>query len=133
MENKRKKFLEVLKKQHGNVSRACEAFGITRTTYYAWLKEEKFRENSENLLESLIDEAESSLHELIRGVTVENKAKGKEEEVTVYKKAPDAYSVVFFLKTRGKKRGYIETIEQETTLKGDSLKIIVEYGNPKGE
>ena len=89
---KKKIFLELFLTKTGNISELCKSVGINRTTYYNWLKrDEKFAENIKNEEEALIDFAESKLM------------------IMINEKNPAA--VIFFLKTKGKRRGYIESAE----------------------
>ncbi len=93
-DKKKSIFIECLKNNNGNISKACESANIGRQTYYSWLeKDQNFKQDAEDAQESLIDLAESKLVENIR----EN----------------DNTSIIFFLKTKGKKRGYIEKQEVE--------------------
>ena len=92
--NKKKMFLEVFKDNAGNISQTCEAVGINRRTFYHWIdKDEKFREVVKEVEEGLIDFVESKL--------MMNIKEGKET------------SMIFFLKTKGKHRGYVEKTEVE--------------------
>jgi hypothetical protein len=77
----------------GLVTHACKKVGISRWTHYQWLKEdEEYRLACEQVGEIVIDMAESSLYKQInQGNTA---------------------ATIFYLKTRGKKRGY----EQEEPL-----------------
>lgn len=96
MEQAKKTFLEVLERSLGIVSTACEKTGTGRTTHYRWLKEDsEYKEAVRAIEERTIDFAESHLHALIKD------------------KNPAA--TIFFLKTKGKKRGYIERQEIEVT------------------
>lgn len=89
---KKEAFLELFPKEMGNVSKICEKVGIGRTTYYEWLKKDQaFAEEIENCEEGLIDYVESKMYKLI-----------KEDNPTM---------IIFYLKTQGKKRGYIESAE----------------------
>jgi len=105
-------FITLFFKHTGNISFICKTIGIHRTTYYQWLKKDKkFRETIDAELEGLIDFVESKLFNLIDDKNVA--------------------AVIFFLKTKGKGRGYVERIEQ--LLQGDELKplrIILENANP---
>tara|TARA_B100000424_G_C22764698_1_gene412203 strand:+ start:297 stop:668 length:372 start_codon:yes stop_codon:yes gene_type:complete len=93
-DKKKSDFLVALKNNNGNISDACIAVNIGRQTYYDWLdKDDQFKVDAENAQESLIDLAESKLVENI--------------------KDNDNTSIIFFLKTKGKKRGYIEKSEVE--------------------
>lgn len=92
-----KEFITVLRNSSCNVSVACAKKNISRQTYYNWKKNNSlFAQEVEHLEESLIDFAETKLMENIRD--------GKEA------------SIFFFLKTRGKKRGYIETVENNVNV-----------------
>ena len=92
-----KEFINVLRNSSCNISVACGKMGIARQTFYNWKSNNPlFAESVSDLEESLIDYAETKLMENIRD--------GKES------------SIFFFLKTRGKKRGYIETVENNVNV-----------------
>ena len=89
---KKEQFISLFLKKTGNVTELCKSVGINRTTYYDWMKkDEKFEQAIRDEEEGLIDFAESKLMILIS------------------EKNPTA--LIFFLKTKGKKRGYIESAE----------------------
>lgn len=91
---KQKQFLDVFKSAAGNISVAADHMNMSRRTFHLWMNtNEKFREEAEDVKESLIDLAESKL--------LLNVKEGKEA------------SVFFLLKTLGKKRGYIETVQND--------------------
>jgi transposase-like protein len=93
MNENQKLFLAALENNAGNISEACVKAGIGRTTYYLWLEQsEQFKQAADEVKESLIDLAENKLIEKI--------------------KEGDVKSIIFFLKTKGKSRGYIERTEQ---------------------
>jgi hypothetical protein len=97
--------IEALKASLGVISTACENVGISRQTHYRWLTEdESYKEQAENITEAAVDFAESKLFERIKGVTVQNKE-------GVYDQPPSDTAIIFYLKTKGKKRGYIERQE----------------------
>ena len=99
---KQKLILEALEKTLANVSQACKQVGINRDTYYRWFNEdEKFRKKVESLQHLVLDFAESSLMRQIKN------------------EVPS--STIFFLKTKGKERGYIERQEIDHTTKGQRL------------
>lgn len=84
--------LQALQSSLGVVSTACKNVGISRQTHYEWLREDTEYASSVKDLENVtLDFAESKLHELIFEGNVA--------------------SVIFFLKTKGKVRGYIERSE----------------------
>lgn len=88
------KIAEVYKKKGCNITAACAALNITRQTFYnRKSKSKKLCEMIEDADESLLDFAESKLVEHIND--------------------GDVTSLIFFLKTKGKKRGYIERSEHD--------------------
>jgi hypothetical protein len=126
MEDKHTHFLDALRRKHGNITAACEAVRVSRMAYYRWLENTEFAEAIEDLYESLLDNAESKLHELINGVTVERETG---DNVFIYTKPPDFNAIKYYLSTKGKKRGYVEKIESENTNKNDNtIKIVIDYG-----
>ena len=97
-DKKKKDLLISLKKNNGNISEACESANIGRQTYYDWIeKDNGFKQDCENVQEALIDLAECKLIENIE--CNENTA------------------IIFYLKTKGKKRGYIEKQEIDTNIR----------------
>ena len=100
MIQKRKKFLDILKKNAGLVYLSCEKCGITAPTYYNWLRDDpSFAEAVKSINEGMLDFAEGALFEKIK-----NK---------------DLTAIIFFLKTKGRERGYQEKLVTETTIKSD--------------
>lgn len=95
-EQKEKKelFLMSIIETLGNVSEACKLCGINRREFYEWLaKDEEFKSSHTDTIEREIDFAESKLKQEIND--------------------GNTTAIIFYLKTKGKKRGYIET--QDTT------------------
>ena len=92
----KKTMLDALERSLGIVSTACEKAGISRQTHYNWMKDDpEYKEAVRAIEERTIDFAESHLHALIKD------------------KNPAA--TIFFLKTKGKTRGYIERQEIEVS------------------
>ena len=82
-----------------NVTATCLALGITRTTFYNRKKKSrKLESRLQECEESIIDYAESKLMEHIQN--------------------GDITSLLFFLKTKGKKRGYVEKTESDVSFNG---------------
>ncbi len=89
--------LEIYEKSMGNISYTCKQIGITRQTFYRWCKNDKqFNEAVNEVPETNLDFAESAL--------LKNIKEGKET------------SLIFFLKTKGKSRGYVERTEHDVTV-----------------
>jgi hypothetical protein len=81
-----------LEKSLGVVSTACKAVDISRQTHYRWMREDdEYKTAVEELSEVAVDFAESHLHKLIRD--------------------GNPAATIFFLKTKGKSRGYVERQE----------------------
>ena len=91
---KKENFLKALTLNSGHISEACKSANICRQTYYSWIeKDEEFRTMCDDVCESLLDLAESKLLENIRN--------------------NDNTAIIFFLKTKGRKRGYNESTQLE--------------------
>jgi len=103
----KEQFIKAYAEQKGFICEVCKAVGISRQTFYRWKKNDKtFCEIVEDIEEGLIDFVESKLFTRI-----------EKEDIT---------AIIFFLKTKGKGRGYVERIEQ--LLQGDEfkpLKVII--------
>ena len=90
----KKAMLEALEKSLGVVTTACRMVDISRKTHYAWCRiDEAYKEAVDDIADIALDFAESQLHKQI-----------KDGEVS---------STIFYLKTKGKKRGYIEKVQTE--------------------
>jgi len=91
-EQHKKALLEALEKSLGVVTTACKRVGVGRTTYYDWYNsDEEFKQSVDDLQNVALDFAESQLHKQIA-----------ENSTT---------ATIFYLKTKGKKRGYVERQE----------------------
>lgn len=91
-EQHKKALLDALEKSLGVVTTACKKVGIGRTTYYDWYNTDKeFKKQVDDLQNVALDFAESQLHRQI----AENSTS----------------ATIFYLKTKGKKRGYVERQE----------------------
>lgn len=121
MDNRKKEILDELEKQKGIVSISCNNVGLPRSTFYSWLKEdEEFKALVDEIQDVAIDYVESKLFEKIKGVAVSSKYDNGEGEGAVYSQPPSDTAIIFYLKTKGKKRGYVERNEF-TGAEGDPL------------
>lgn len=90
--DKKKAMLAALEKCRGIVSTAAPMAGIHRDTHYEWMKkDEDYKSEVDALNEVVLDFAESALYKLVD--------------------EGDTAATIFLLKTRGKKRGYVERQE----------------------
>lgn len=115
MDNNKKRFIEALKKSRGIISSACESVSMSRQTYYNWIDADAdFKAAVDEIQESAIDFVESKLMEKINGVCFTgSKVTNGEDEKNIYTLPPSDTAIIFYLKTKGKKRGYVEKTEIE--------------------
>jgi|TARA_Y100000401_G_scaffold114906_1_gene117654 predicted DNA-binding transcriptional regulator AlpA len=91
-EHIKKGLIEALEQSLGIVTTACKKVGIGRTTFYKYLKEDdNFADQVKDIGNMSLDYVESKLFEQI--------------------KAGSTAATIFYLKTKGKKRGYVERQE----------------------
>ena len=89
---KKESLLKALEQSLGVVTVACKKADIPRSTYYKWLKEDEMFSMAVQEIENIaLDFAESQLHKQIGD--------------------GNTSATIFYLKTKGKKRGYIERQE----------------------
>ena len=97
-DNKKKLFIQTYPQKVCNITETCKCINIDRGTYYNWRKnDEDFNLACTHAEESMIDFAETQLMKNIKD--------GKET------------SLIFYLKCKAKKRGYVE--RQEVEHSGD--------------
>jgi hypothetical protein len=111
-EQHKKAMLDALEKSLGVVTSAAKAVGVGRTTHYLWMQEDKeYKAAVDELSDVAIDFAESQLHKQI--------------------KEGNSTATIFFLKTKGKKRGYVE--RQEVDVSSGKLFQIEVLGEDSGQ
>jgi len=103
-EQHKKAIINALEKSLGVVTTACKNVGIGRTIFYEWIKDDKsFAKEVNDIQNIALDFAESQLHKQIGdGSTI---------------------ATIFYLKTKGKNRGYIERQEIEHNQKDNEFNI----------
>ena len=108
----KKAMLDALEKSLGVVTSACKSVDIARETHYRWLREDAdYKAAVDELSDVALDFAESQLHKQI--------------------KEGNSTATIFFLKTKGKKRGYVE--RQEIDAVGGKLFQIEVLGEDTNE
>jgi hypothetical protein len=106
VEVQKQAMLQALEKTLGVVTSACKAADIPRSTHYDWMKSDpEYAAKVEDIHDIALDFAESQLHKQISNGEIS--------------------STIFYLKTKGKKRGYIEKTESEVYGK-DGKPIVTE-------
>ena len=104
--------IKALEQSLGVVTTAAKIGGIDRSTHYEWLKtDEDYNQKVIDLENVTLDFAESQLHKQV-----------KEGNTT---------ATIFLLKTKGKKRGYIE--RQEIQMDGEIESKVIEWNPAKEE
>lgn len=100
-------FLKALEKSLGNITLACKDIGIERKTFYNWRDSDPdFKARYEELAETVTDFVEAKLMQLINAL--------------------DTTAVIFYLKTKGASRGYIEQKSVKADVKADVKGITVQ-------
>ena len=100
----KKNLLEALEQSLGIVTTACKIVGCARSTFYKYYKDDQdFRTSVDELENLTLDFVESKLHKQIEN--------------------DNTTATIFYLKTKGKKRGYIERKEVEMTAEVSTSKL----------
>ena len=103
---KKETILKALENSLGVVTVACKQADIPRSTYYKWLKDDEEIAQAVKEIENIaLDFAESQLHTQMKDGSTS--------------------ATIFYLKTKGKKRGYVERSELDVTSNNERIKINV--------
>jgi hypothetical protein len=93
---KKDRLIECLEKSLGVVSTACAKANLSRQTHYRWLTEdEDYKARVDDILNVTLDYVEGKLFNEIQGGNMTG--------------------IIFYLKTKGKSRGYVERFEIKKT------------------
>ena len=95
----KKAFIDAYGKTFGNITQSCKAADISRQTFYNWKENDlAFANEIETIepAEQFIDFLESKLVQRIND--------------------GDTTAIIFALKTKGKKRGYVERMEVDASV-----------------
>lgn len=92
--SKKKRLLAKLIEYKGIVTTACAAANVSRPIHYVWYNSDPdYKQKVDDIQEMVLDFVEGSLHKLIND--------------------GDTAATLFYLKTRGKKRGFIERTDDQ--------------------
>ena len=106
----KQKLIEALEASLGIVTEACDKAQLSRTQHYKWYKEDiKYRYAVDSIENKFIDFAETHLKNQIASGSVQ--------------------ATTFFLKTRGRKRGYAEKQDIDITSGNEPIKININLGD----
>lgn len=108
----KKALIEAMQKSLGNVTQSCKIVGTSRDTYYSYYNSDpEFKKACNDCENIALDFVESQLHKQIKdGVPS---------------------STIFYLKTKGKKRGFVEKQEIEHSGEITGFKIEMDNGTPE--
>lgn len=107
---KKSAMIKALVDSLGIVTIACKTVGIARNTHYDWYKEDPvYKQTVDDISDIALDFAESMLHKQIQD--------------------KDTTATIFYLKTKGKKRGYIEKSEIDHNINIQQLPDIIIKSN----
>lgn len=96
----KEKMLVALEKHLGIVTPACKEVGISRNTFYTWIKQDPdFKQRVDDLDDVTLDFVETKLLEKI--------------------KDGDNKSIMFYMRYKARKRGYTDSLD--VTTGGDKL------------
>jgi hypothetical protein len=102
----KKSLLQALEKSLGVVTTACKIVDCNRSTFYKYYNNDKeFRASVDELQNMTLDFVESQLHKQI--------------------KDGNTTATIFYLKTKGKKRGFVE--RQEIQMDGSIESKVIEW------
>ena len=108
IQHKKTLLVDAMIKNFGNVSEACKALNINRSTFYEYY-------NNDLEFKTQIDDIKNIALDF-----VESKLIGKIKE-------GDIVAILFYLKTQGKKRGYVERVENELTIQQP---VVIDWSEP---
>jgi hypothetical protein len=111
----KKKLLEALERNLGIVTPACKEVGISRDRYYTYYNEDpEFKKKVDELTEFTLDFVETKLFQNIK--------EGSEK------------SILFYMKYKGRKRGYIDEMKINSNIQGiEAINITIKGDDKKEE
>ena len=99
--------VEAIREAEGNLSQAARLVGCSRTTVHRYVNDyATVAEAYEEANESALDIAENELMKLVKKGSIP--------------------AIIFFLKTKGKSRGYVER-QEHTGADGGALNVVVRW------
>ena len=93
----KKAFIEAYRANTGNATAASSAVGINRTTYWRWY-------NSDHDFAAAVDAVD------------EEQIDTAESELSKHIKSGNLTAIIFYLKTKGQGRGYVERVETDSRV-----------------
>jgi hypothetical protein len=110
------KFLKILEKNRGLIYMSAKECGINKNTYYNWRKTDaEFAEAADFILEIQLDKGESKLFDELE------------------KDSPNPQLLMFYLRTKGKHRGYADTNSIDADISNVIPEININVNPPKNQ
>ena len=124
----KKEFLKILVSKDFDIKNTTVEFNekynssetkLQRSTVYDWIKnDELFKSEFDTLRNELLDESEK-MHQLLRrGIPIFDEFN---KELIAWQEKPDRQAIEFFLKNKGKDRGYSEHSSIDLTTLGKEI------------
>ena len=111
IELKKEELIKALIRNLGNVTQSCQDVGMSRDRYYVYLRTDKeFKRKVDDIDNIQLDFVESKLIENI--------------------KAGDKGSIMFYMRYKGRKRGYTDSIDLNVS---GNINITTKWGDEKPE
>ena len=103
--------IKIVNEKRGNLSMVAKELHVSRTTLYAYIKDKP-------TIQAAIDEARETMVDNVESKLYSRALEGSEA------------SMIFFLKTQGKRRGYVER-QELTGADGKGIVLNVKYEDKK--
>jgi len=112
-------FRKVCEAKKGVLKSVATSFDVDRVTVYDWCKKyPEYQKAVEDSREVFLDVAETNLQTLVQGIAEYEEIDGK-KIFKGWRVPPSESAIIFVLRTLGKKRGYVEKLEQDINATGN--------------
>ena len=126
-------FAEMCKAKAANISNIATGFNTSRRSIYNWMQNKKFKESFDDVRESLLDFNESQQLLMIRGIPKYETDDNGNKKMVGWIERPSETMIIWFDKTRGKHRGYTDSIDHTTNGKDIAAPQLIFCNTPLSE